>query len=50
MQGPWGDAQRVQEKEAGEQSRERMRGVRAETGQEEPEVTPVRGGEGSYMV
>ena len=33
-----------------QESRERMRGVRAETGQEEPEVTPVRGGEGSYMV
>ena len=46
MQGPQGDAQGVQDKEAGEQSRVRMRGVRAETEQEEPGGTPVRGGGG----
>ena len=47
MQGPWVDAQDVQDKEAGEQSRVRMRGVRAETEQEDPGVTLVRrGGEG----
>ena len=46
VQGPRGDAQGVHDKEAGEQSRVRMRGVRAETEQEEPGGTPVRGGGG----
>ena len=46
VQGPQGDIQGVQDKEAGEQSRVRMRGVRAETEQEEPGGTPVRGGGG----
>ena len=44
--GHGGDAQGVQDKEAGEQSWVRMRGVREETEQEEPGVTPVRRGEG----
>ena len=46
MQGPQGDAQGVQDKEAGEQSRVRMREVRAETEQEEPGVTPSYRGRG----
>ena len=47
VQGPQGDVQGIQDKEAGEQSRVRMRGVRAETEQEDPGVTLVRrGGEG----
>ena len=46
VQGPQGGAQGVQDKEAGEQSRVRMRGVRAETEQEEPGGTLVRGGGG----
>mgnify|MGYP007134193157 FL=1 len=44
MQGLWGDAQGVQDKEAGEQSENE--GVRVETEQEEPGGTPVRGGGG----
>ena len=44
MQGLWGDAQGVQDKEAGEQSENG--GVRVETEQEEPGGTPVRGGGG----
>ena len=42
MQGPQGDAQGVQDKEAGEQSENE--GVRTEIEQEDPGVTPVRGG------
>ena len=42
MQGPQGDAQGVQDKEAGEQSE--TEGVRTEIEQEDPGVTPVRGG------
>ena len=44
VQGLWGDAQGVQDKEAGEQSENE--GVRVETEQEEPGGTPVRGGGG----
>ena len=42
VQGPRGDAQGVQDKEAGEQSENE--GVRTEIEQEDPGVTPVRGG------
>ena len=42
VQGPQGDAQGVQDKEAGEQSENE--GVRTEIEQEDPGVTPVRGG------
>ena len=41
MQGPWGDAQGVQDKETGEQSENE--GVRVETEQEEPGGAPVKG-------
>ena len=44
VQGPQGDAQGVQDKEAGEWSENE--GVRVETEQEEPGGTPVRGGGG----
>ena len=46
VQGLWGDAQGVQDKEAGEQSENE--GVRVETEQEEPGVTPVRRGGGGW--
>ena len=48
VQGPWGDAQGVQDKQGGHESGSKvgMRGVRAEMEQEEPGVTPSYRGRG----